>query len=180
MLELPAIEQALELAPAPAQDPFAENHRQRRPAGPHLEREAPPPAAEVAPVLEILVPEARLVEELSRLLRKRVLPHADYHDLIRRQRVLHLLHDVGTVAGHLCARLRMDLRFVQDAAGHGDILSILRRLEDLQPLVPLCSPHARSPAHNRCTGHRAYDNDYCFISFCAISQEETCFSDSSF
>jgi hypothetical protein len=49
----------------------------------------------------------------------------------------------------------------------------------LQPLVQLRFPHARIPVQNCRTGHRAY-NDYCFISFCALSQVETCFSDSSF
>ena len=76
----------------------------------------------------------------------------------------------------------MDLRFAQDAAGHGGIL-VWRRLEDLEPLVQLRFPQARIPAQNCRTGHRAY-NDYCFISFwvsfCAFSQMETCSSDSSF
>src|SRR3954467_1818817 len=80
--ELPTLDEALELASAADQDPFDEHHRQRRPAGPHLEREPPAPAAEVAAVLEILVREPRLVEELARLLRKRVLLHADHNDLI--------------------------------------------------------------------------------------------------
>src|SRR3954469_23081124 len=91
--ELAALDQALKIARAADQDPFDEHHRQRRPASPHLEREPLAPAAEVAPVLEILVPEARFVEELARLLRKRVLPHTDYDDLIPRDRVLHLFHD---------------------------------------------------------------------------------------
>src|SRR3954464_1077680 len=109
--ELPALDEALKLARAADQDPFDEHHRQRRPASPHLEREPPAPAAEVTSVLEILVSEAGLVEELARLLRKRVLPHADYHNLIPRHRVLHLFHDVGAVRGHLAARRGMDLRF---------------------------------------------------------------------
>src|SRR3954451_5882812 len=108
-LELPALEQALELARAADQDPFDENHRQRRPARPHLEREPPAPAAEVAPVLEIPVREPGVVEELARLLRKRILPHADHHDLIPRHRVVHLLHDVGAVTGYLSAHGGMDL-----------------------------------------------------------------------
>ena len=112
----------------------------------------------------------------------RILPHTDHHDLIPRHRVLHLLHDVGAVTGHLPAHGGMDLRFAQDAAGHGGIL-VWRRLEDLQPLVPLRFPHARIPAQDCRTGHRAHD-DYFFISFCvsfcSFSQVETCSSDSSF
>src|SRR3954471_24739058 len=88
--ELPTLDEALNLARAADQDPFDEHHRQRRPARPHLEREPPAPAAQVAAVLEILVPEAGLVEELARLLRKWILPHADDHDLIPFHRVLHL------------------------------------------------------------------------------------------
>src|SRR3954467_11524775 len=97
--ELPALDEPLKLARAADQDPFDEHHRQRRPARPHLEREPLAPAAEVAAVLEILVREAGFVEELARLLRKWVLAHANYHDLVRRYRVLHLFHDVGAVAG---------------------------------------------------------------------------------
>src|SRR5256885_15319229 len=115
---LATLDQALKIARAADQDPFDEHHRQRRPPRPHLEDEPPAPAAEVAAVLEILVREPGVVEELARLLRKRVLLHADHHDLIRRHRVLHLFQDLGTVSGDLCARSRMDLRFVEDTAGH--------------------------------------------------------------
>src|SRR4051794_24678819 len=127
--ELPALDEALKLARAADQHAFDEHHRQRRPARPHLEREPPPPAAEVTPVLEILVLEPGVVEQLARLLRKRVLPRANYHDLIRRHRILHLFHDVGAVAGHLCTRFRMDLRFLQDAAGHAVILVWYDRID---------------------------------------------------
>ncbi len=41
-----------------------EHHRKRGPAGPHLERAAPSPLAQIAAVLEILVADAGLVEKL--------------------------------------------------------------------------------------------------------------------
>src|SRR4029453_8660852 len=90
-IELAALEQAHEIARAADQDSFDEHHRQRRPARPHLEREPTGPAAEGAAVLKIPVREPGVVEELPRLLGKRILPRADHHDLIPRHRVLHFL-----------------------------------------------------------------------------------------
>src|SRR5688572_22681253 len=122
--KLAAFEHRLEIARAADEHAFHEHHRQRRPAGPHLEREAAAPLAEVAAVLEVLVREPRVVEELARLLRKRVLLHADHHDVVRRDRGLHLFHDVGAIARDLRAHRRIDLVFAQDGSRHEAIIAL--------------------------------------------------------
>src|SRR5438552_7593030 len=55
--QLAALDELREIARPADQHAFDEHHRERRPPGPHLQREAPAPLAEVAAVLEILVRE---------------------------------------------------------------------------------------------------------------------------
>src|SRR3954471_15345568 len=56
-LQLPRLDQPLQVARPADQHPVHEHHREGRPAGPHLEREARAPLAEVAAVLEVLAGE---------------------------------------------------------------------------------------------------------------------------
>src|SRR6186713_962229 len=62
--ELAAADQLFEIGGAPDQHALDEDHRERRPAGPHLERVAAPPRVEVTAVFEILVRDAGGVERL--------------------------------------------------------------------------------------------------------------------
>src|SRR5712692_11667834 len=117
--ELPACDEALEILRSADEHALHEHHGKSGPAGPHLEHEALSPLAQVAAVLEILVREPGGVQRLSRLLRKRILPHADDDDAVRRHRRLDFLQDVGAVARDLFAHGGMDLRFGEDGAGHG-------------------------------------------------------------
>src|SRR6267143_1312680 len=92
--QLAALDELCEVARAADQHALHEHHRNGRPAGPHLERKAPAPLAEIAAVLEIPVREPGLSEQLARFPRKRVLAHADLDDLVRRHGVADFHHDV--------------------------------------------------------------------------------------
>src|SRR5262245_7881637 len=56
-VELTALDELDEIVGAADERSLDEDHRKRRPAGPHLERVASPPHAEVRAVLEVLVPD---------------------------------------------------------------------------------------------------------------------------
>src|SRR5437667_329545 len=116
--QLAALDQLREIARPADQHAFDEHHRERRPAGPHLQRKAPSPLAEVAAVLEILVCEPCVIKQLPRLLGERVLAHADHDELVRRHGIPDLLQDAGAMARDLFAHRGMDLLFGKNAAGH--------------------------------------------------------------
>src|SRR6266853_6295169 len=117
--ELSLLDQPRDILRAADEYAFHEHHGKGGPAGPHLEDEAAAPFAEITAVLEVLVRDAGGIERLPRLLRKRILPHADDDDVVRRHGRLDLLQDLGPVARDLLAHGGMDLRFGEDSAGHG-------------------------------------------------------------
>src|SRR5439155_13814182 len=122
--ELSLLDQPREILRASDQHALHEHHGKGGPAGPHLEDEAAAPFAEIAAVLEVLVREAGGGERLPRLLRKRIHPHADDDDVVRRHGRLDFLQDVCAVARDLLAHGGMDLRFGEDSAGHMEFLFV--------------------------------------------------------
>ncbi len=117
-LDLAAVDQPLHVACPANQHALDEHHRKRRPAGPHLERVAALPRAEVAAVAQVLVGDACGVERLARLLRMRVLLHADHDHIVRGHRRLDLADDARVTVRDRLPDLRVNVRFVEHVAGH--------------------------------------------------------------
>src|SRR5689334_3620853 len=117
-LDLPVRDESTEFVGAADEYALHEYHRERRPPGPHLERVAPAPSSQVAAVLEVQMRNVRAVERLAGLARKRILLHADDHDVVLADGSLDLAHDVDVVGGDRIPDCRMDVCSVENVATH--------------------------------------------------------------
>jgi hypothetical protein len=118
-LQLTAGHEPLELARATDQRALDEDHRKSRPAGPHLERVAASPCAEVAAELEVVMGDAGGVEELSRPTDVRIAGHADDEDRVRRRCRGHVVNDVGVQVGDGLPDRGVQAGLFENGAGHG-------------------------------------------------------------
>src|SRR5262249_6774423 len=94
------------------------HHWEGRPSRPHLQRVAPPPPVEVAPVFQILVRDACGIEHLPRSLRMGILGHADNNHVVSSNGGLHLESDGGVSGLDLLPDGGVDMGFVEDVASH--------------------------------------------------------------
>src|SRR5262245_30156326 len=86
LLQFTLLNKADEIVRAADEHALHPDHRDRRPASPHLQAEPPAPLAEVAAVLEIGVLQAGRIKRPAGPSWIGVLPHADDHDVVRRHR----------------------------------------------------------------------------------------------
>ena len=114
--QLAGRDQALQVARAADQHALDENHRQGRPAGPHFQRQAGFPFAEIVPVFQIPVSHGRCVQRLASAFRKGVLPHAYHHDIVGGNRSLNFAYDASVVAGDGFSNRRMDVGLIENDA----------------------------------------------------------------